>query len=149
MDQLADIYYKSVGRNSVLLLNIPPDSHGRLDDRDVTRLAEWRARLAADMPRDLAQDARRHPDGDTVTLNWPEPVSVQRISLGEDIRFGQQIEAGVVEARTSGGWQQVAAFGAVGQRRILTADSPVTTTELRVRVTQARSKVRFATVSVY
>jgi alpha-L-fucosidase len=169
VEQLTDIYYKSVGRNSVLLLNIPPDRQGRFDDRDVTRLAGWRARLAADMPRDLAREARatgdgvspraaidgnpdtswRNPGTGTLTLGWPESVTVRRISLGEDIRFGQQVESGVVEVRTSDGWQQVATFGAVGQRRILTLDGPLTTSELRVRITQSRAKVRLATVSVF
>jgi alpha-L-fucosidase len=169
VEQLTDIYYKSVGRNSVLLLNIPPDRQGRFDERDVTRLAEWRARLAADMPRDLAPDAEatgdgvspraatdgspdtswRNPGTGTLTLDWPDPVTVRRISLGEDIRYGQQVEGGVVEVRTSEGWQQVARFGAVGQRRILTLDSPVMTSALRVRITRSRSKVRLATVSVF
>ena len=153
----------------MLLLNIPPDRQGRFDERDVTRLAEWRARLAADMPRDLAPEAQatgdgvspraaidgnpdtswRNPGTGTLTLTLPKPATLRRVSLGEDIRFGQQIESGVVEVRTADGWQQVATFGAVGQRRILTLDSPATTAELRVRITQSRSKVRLATVSVF
>ncbi|GAB2630830.1 alpha-L-fucosidase [Kribbella swartbergensis] len=169
VDQLTDIYYRSVGRNSVLLLNIPPDRHGRFDERDVTRLAEWRARLAADMSRDLARDARvtgvgvspeaatdgnpdtswRNPGTGTLTLTLPEPATVRRVSLGEDIRYGQQVESGVVEARTADGWQQVATFGAVGQRRILTLDDPVTTSAVRIRITWSRSTVRLSTVSVY
>jgi alpha-L-fucosidase len=170
VEQLTDIYYKSVGRNSVLLLNIPPDREGRFDDRDVTRLAEWRAQLAADMPRDLARDAEATGDGaspqaavdgdpDTswrspgtgaLVLRWSEPTTVKRVSLGEDIRFGQQIESGVIEIRRpDGSWQQVATFGAVGQRRILTLPTAVTTTELRLSITQSRAEVSLATVSVY
>jgi alpha-L-fucosidase len=169
VEQLTDIYYRSVGRNSVLLLNIPPDRHGRFDQRDVTRLAEWRARLAADMPRDLAREAQVSGDGvspqaaidgdpdtswqnpgtGTLTLTLAEPATVRRVSLGEDIRYGQQIESGVLEVRTADGWQQVATFGAVGQRRILALDSPLTTGEVRVRITQSRSTVRLAAVSVY
>ncbi|TWD79297.1 alpha-L-fucosidase [Kribbella amoyensis] len=171
VEQLTDIYYKSVGRNSVLLLNLPPDRTGRLDDRDVTRLAEWRARLAADMPRDLARGAHASGDGanpraavdgnqdtswvtsapntGTLSVRLPSGTTVRRISLGEDIRFGQQVEAGVVEARTADGWQPVAEFGAVGQRRILALDAPATTDELRIRITRSRAKVHLATVSVY
>ncbi len=40
---LADIYFKSVGRNSVLLLNIPPDRRGRIAEADVVRLKEFGA----------------------------------------------------------------------------------------------------------
>ncbi|WP_202893106.1 alpha-L-fucosidase [Kribbella italica] len=148
VEQLADIYYKSVGRNSVLLLNIPPDRRGRLDDQDVTRLAEWRAKLAADMPRDLAKGARVSGEG-TVTVQLPAKATVRRVSLGEDIRFGQQVEAGVIEVRDQGGWKQVAAFGAVGHKRILALDSPVTTDQVRVRITQSRGKVRLTALSIY
>ena len=42
---LADIYFKSVGRNSVLLLNIPPDRRGRIAEADVARLQQPRAFL--------------------------------------------------------------------------------------------------------
>lgn len=35
---LLDIYYKSVGRNSVMLLNVPPNQAGELDSGDVTVL---------------------------------------------------------------------------------------------------------------
>ncbi|GAB2598791.1 alpha-L-fucosidase [Kribbella endophytica] len=150
VEQLTDIYYKSVGRNSVLLLNIPPDRQGRLDDQDVTRLAEWRAQLAADMPRDLARGARVSGEGTgTVTVQLPKKATVRRVSLGEDIRYGQQIEAGVVEVREQGGWKQVATFGAVGYKRILALDSPVTTDQVRVRITQSRGKVRLAALSIY
>ncbi|TDO49153.1 alpha-L-fucosidase [Kribbella sp. VKM Ac-2527] len=170
VEQLADIYYKSVGRNSVLLMNIPPDRTGRFDARDVTRLAEWRAQLAADMPRDLARGARVSGDGSnpraavdgeldtawvtpaggTLSVRLPARTTVRRVALGEDIRFGQQVESGVVEAREAGGdWRQVVAFGTVGHKRILALDSPVVADELRVRITQSRGLVRLATLSVY
>ena len=46
LDTLKSIYYSSVGRNSVLLLNVPPDNTGRLTAADVGRLGEfarWRS----------------------------------------------------------------------------------------------------------
>ena len=36
--QLLDIYYTSVGRNSILLLNVAPDKRGRFSDESVQRL---------------------------------------------------------------------------------------------------------------
>ena len=36
--KLVDIYYGSVGRNSVLLLNIPPNKHGRIGENDIKAL---------------------------------------------------------------------------------------------------------------
>ncbi|MDR3188392.1 MAG: alpha-L-fucosidase, partial [Prevotellaceae bacterium] len=47
LDQLLDIYYTSVGRNTNLLLNVPPDRRGRIHPNDSTRLVELRERLDA------------------------------------------------------------------------------------------------------
>jgi len=40
--ELVDLYYRSVGRNCVLLLNVPPDRRGRLHETDVATLREFR-----------------------------------------------------------------------------------------------------------
>jgi len=42
LDQLMDIYYTSVGRNSNLLLNVPPNREGRIHPNDSVRLMEFR-----------------------------------------------------------------------------------------------------------
>src|SRR5690606_30909782 len=39
---LVDLYYKSVGRNSLLLLNIPPNKKGLFAEQDVKNLHEFR-----------------------------------------------------------------------------------------------------------
>lgn len=39
--KLLDIYYKSVGRNCLLLLNVPPNSSGLISDEDVQVLKEF------------------------------------------------------------------------------------------------------------
>ncbi|XP_042495874.1 alpha-L-fucosidase 1-like [Macadamia integrifolia] len=41
LSQLIDIYYNSVGRNCLLLLNVPPNSTGLISDADVRRLQEF------------------------------------------------------------------------------------------------------------
>lgn len=40
--ELLDIYYKSVGRNGVLLLNVPPDMKGLFHENDIQTLKEFR-----------------------------------------------------------------------------------------------------------
>jgi alpha-L-fucosidase len=39
--KLLDIYYKSVGRNCLLLLNVPPNSSGLISDEDIQVLKEF------------------------------------------------------------------------------------------------------------
>ena len=41
MEQLSDIYFKSVGRGTPLLLNIPPDDRGKFTDECIDRIAEF------------------------------------------------------------------------------------------------------------
>lgn len=43
LKHLSDIYFRSVGYNSVLLLNIPPDRKGLISEADVNRLKEFAA----------------------------------------------------------------------------------------------------------
>ncbi len=54
---LVDIYYSSVGRNSVLLLNIPPDRRGRITIQDIKSLAGMRKILAQTFKTNLASGA--------------------------------------------------------------------------------------------
>ncbi|HEX2973228.1 MAG TPA: alpha-L-fucosidase [Tepidisphaeraceae bacterium] len=54
VENLIDLYFKSVGRNSLLLLNVPPNTDGLVSDADVKRLAEFRARLDEIFKTDLA-----------------------------------------------------------------------------------------------
>lgn len=41
LEKLLDIYFNSVGRNSVLLLNVPPNKEGLIHDNDVERIKEF------------------------------------------------------------------------------------------------------------
>ncbi len=56
-EKLVDIYYSSVGRNSMLLLNIPPDTRGRISDNDAASLLGMRKILEATFRTNLASGA--------------------------------------------------------------------------------------------
>jgi alpha-L-fucosidase len=71
---LADIYFKSVGRNSVLLLNIPPDKRGLLADPDVARLKEFRMFMDRLYATDFAKTS-------TVTASSRRDASVHETTL--------------------------------------------------------------------
>ncbi|KAJ7564826.1 hypothetical protein O6H91_02G035300 [Diphasiastrum complanatum] len=57
VESLLDIYYKSVGRNCVLLLNVPPNSTGLLPEEDVKVLHQFNAALKSIFSNNLASDA--------------------------------------------------------------------------------------------
>ena len=158
VQQLLDIYYKSVGRNSLLLLNVPPDTRGRIDPVDSLRLMEFRAALDQIFADDLAAGAkvsapaqRKHPAANllrsdydrywslpagettgTLTLELAGPKTFNRILLQEYIPLGQAVSAFHVDIlREDGQWQEIARETTIGYKRIVLTD-PVTTTALRL-----------------
>ena len=149
VDQLTDIYFGSVGRNAVLLLNVPPDTDGLLAAADVTRLREFRERVDRELPEDLARGARTVTSQGTVTVDLGAVRAVDRVRLAEDIRHGQQIEGFVVEAYLDGAWRQVVTAGTVGASRILLLPTAVRARRWRLRVTAARSAVHVAEFGLY
>ncbi|WP_075736646.1 alpha-L-fucosidase [Streptomyces acidiscabies] len=147
---LTEIWFGSVGRGAVLLLNVPPDTEGLLHASDVTRLREFRERTDRELPYDLALDGRTTSAPNQVTVELPADTDVDRIRLAEDIREGQQVEAFVVEALRGGVWTQVARAGTMGASRILRLSAPVRARQWRVRVTGARvAAVRVAEFRLY
>ncbi|MFJ2176989.1 alpha-L-fucosidase [Streptomyces sp. NPDC087851] len=169
--QLTDLYFRSVGRNAVLLLNVPPDRQGRLDPADVAALGAFADRVRRELPADLARGARARGDGrdpalavdgdpdtswaapapsaGTLTLDLGAPTAVDRIRLAEDIRHGQQIERAVVEGESATGWTEVARTGTVGASRILLLPAPVTARRWRLRILGSRRPARVAEFGLY
>lgn len=56
--ELMEIYYNSVGRNGLLLLNVPPDTNGRIAPEDSAVLVAFRAERDRIFSKDLAQGAK-------------------------------------------------------------------------------------------
>lgn len=120
--ELLDIYRKSVGRNAVLLLNVPPDRRGRFADPDVEALAGFGAaiRSSYDTP---------------VTL----PGRLNVLDLRENIEQGQQVESFAVDAFVEGSWQEIATGTTIGHRRLLPLDKPIQADDVRVRILATRA----------
>jgi alpha-L-fucosidase len=142
IDNLVDLYFTSVGRNSKLLLNVPPTRDGVLHDVDVDRLSGMRSRLDAMFASDLARGRRlawTRTGGLTaraeIDLGRPQTISI--IDLGERIERGQTISRFRVEAATASDWQTIARGTTIGYRRLTRLASPVTTRRVRVVIEDA------------
>ncbi len=141
-DDLVSLYFSSVGRNSKLLLNVPPDRRGLLHERDVASLLAMRARLEARFARDLAAGGtmRWRTTGATTAvleLDLPRPAMVGIVDLREPIALGQAVAAHQLEGRTADGrWQVVSRGTTIGYRRLLEVP-PMRLVGLRVTITDA------------
>ncbi|MEZ5071807.1 MAG: alpha-L-fucosidase [Bacteroidales bacterium] len=140
--QLLDIYHKSVGRNAVLLLNLPPDPRGLIHETDVARLTEFREQLDRMYGEDLARngefsDKTRGEASWTYLLSLDEARSFDRIVLAEDIASGQRVSAFRVETEQENGeWARLVSGTTIGYKRILTFP-PVSSRLLRITVDSA------------
>jgi alpha-L-fucosidase len=164
-DDIFDIYERTVGGNSVFMLNVPPNKSGRLSPRDVESLAETGRRIRQTYGADLAKggkvsapklqdgdlDTWWEPEGNTgevvVTLTNPTPVN--RFLFQEALaKRGQRIEKHALDAWVDGKWTEVATGTTVGYKKILRFPT-VTTDKLRLRVLESRLHPTIAEVSVH
>ena len=110
-----DVYYKSVGHGSVLLLNIAPDVTGRIPQADVKRAAE----LGADIKRRFGKSiAETRGQGERVELRLDRPATIDHVITMEDIRKGERVREYVIEGLQDGEWRKIAAGSAIGYKKI-------------------------------
>lgn len=151
LKHLTDIYFKSVGYNSVLLLNIPPDQCGRISDADVNRLkefADYRKEIFADNRVKGGLKAWTARPGDTHVYQLKPKSEINVVMLREDISKGQRMEAFTVEALTADGWKEIAKGTTVGYKRLIRIPA-VEARQLRVKVDACRLAANISEVAAY
>jgi alpha-L-fucosidase len=165
-DELFEIYLNSVGRNAVLLLNVPPDNRGLITDNDIKSLMGLRTRLDDLYKTDLLNGARPYGygalwaiDGDSTT-SWnpgrqgvasfvPAIAATFNVAmLQEDISKGQRVERYLIEARSDQQWFTVAAGTTIGYKRLLSFPA-VKADEIRLTITSSRARPNISTFALY
>ena len=139
VENLVELYFHSVGRNSLLLLNLPPTPEGLVHAIDAERVRDFRAGIDRLFSVDLARNARVVAEGGeslidgspdtwwgfpeacaTVEIWLERPASIGILSLQEAVQFGQRVAAWRVEATTTGeDWFPVASGTTVGLKRLV------------------------------
>jgi len=153
IDELVGLYFSSVGRNSKLLLNVPPTPAGLLHDTDVARLAGMHERLDA-LFRDDAASGRRvsweSGDGRTriAAVDLGRTVRSTVIRVAEPIESGQAVARHRVEGLTVGGWIELARGTTVGYARLHRFE-PVEISAVRVVVEEAAADTRPLRIGAY
>lgn len=133
LQHLLKIYYESVGRNSLLLLNVPADTRGLIHEVDSLRLMELRTAIDEIFSVDLAEGARVEADNvrggsrqfkaqnlldeeydkywatddgvkeASFVVTLPEKRTFNRVQLQEYIPLGQRVSAFSIEALSEEG----------------------------------------------
>jgi alpha-L-fucosidase len=173
--KLVDIYYSSVGRNSVLLLNIPPDKRGRITEYDIESLQGMRKILDQTFRINLAAGAtiiasnekpqhkatpiiEQHPatywttddgvESASIEFQLPKKQTFDRLMLQENIRVGQRIEAFHLEAWSDNAWKIIARGTTVGYKRLLRFPA-VTSRKVRLMIDSSRTSPTLSSFGLY
>ena len=151
LKHLTDIYFQSVGYNSVLLLNIPPDIRGLINEADVNRLKEFRAYLDEAFADNKVIDGNKlwkvvQGENKEYTLKGASEINV--VMLQEDISKGQRVEEVDVEVFTDGAWKTVAHGTTIGYKRMFRF-SAVEAEKMRVTIKASRNIANICNVAAY
>lgn len=178
LDQMVDIYYKSIGRNATLLLNLPPDKRGLINENDIRRLKEFTATIKADFRTEVLAKTRvtannyrgnndkyapqNAIDGNkntywatddevktaSIAFEFKKPTAVNRLLLQEYIQLGQRVKAFTVEAKIDGKWKTIASQTTIGYKRILRFDR-VVASALRVNITDSKASILLSNIQAF
>ena len=177
-EQLFDIYLSSVGRGANLILNIPPDRRGLINEIDVIALLEWKrliderfktnlalnrvvipssvrgnlTKYAADLVTDENKDTYWATNDQEKTGNLEidlgEKKLVSYVLIQEYIKLGQRIKSFSVEVEKDGNWLEVAKGTTIGYKRILRIN-PVEAQKVRIKFTDSKACPVISNVEVY
>jgi alpha-L-fucosidase len=171
-EKLMDIYFNSVGRNGVLLLNIPPNKQGLLSDADIKSLVGWKKLRDELFNNNLAKNAKLISpkkekalllfDGkDDTGITWKKQNRSYNIELDlkkeqtfnvcnlqEGISRGQRVEKFVLEGWQNNQWVKITEGTTIGYKRLLKFES-FTTSKVRLRILSSRLQPTIAEIGLF
>ena len=145
LDQLMEVYYRSVGRGAQLLLNIPADRRGLMPDADFARASEFGDEIRRRFGKSVRETAGH---GERIELRLDSPAQLDHVILQEDIRYGQRIRAFRLEGRTGQGWLPLYTGSSIGYKRILPI-APDTYRALRLVATDSLGEPHIRRIAVF
>ena len=133
LSKLMDTYYKSVGRNSTLLLNFPIAPNGRIHPNDSLRGIAFAKMIDTVFKENLIENGKLKVEKDEklqssiFNIQWEKPVAFNRFLAEEDIAQGQRVRKFSLEAEVGGEWKPLKdalvdegdGLTTIGHRRII------------------------------
>lgn len=177
-DKLFQIYLTSVGRGANLLLNIPPDQRGLINEIDIKALEEFKKlkdkkfsknlafhlKVVADSYRGNSEEyaGSNVTDGDKNTF-WTtndeiktgnldiyleNPETINYVIIQEYIKLGQRVESFTISVWNDNRWIEVQKSSTIGYKRIIKLN-PVKTNRVRISIANSRACPIISNVELY
>jgi alpha-L-fucosidase len=145
VDQLMDVYYRTVGRGAVMLLNSTPDTTGLIPESHVKIYKAFGDEIVRRFGKPVASSPGM---GNELEISFETPTTINHAIIQEEIAYGQRIRSYTIEGLTAGGWQTLCTGTSVGTRRIDRFDS-VAVSKVRLTVTITKAQPIVKAFSVY
>ena len=175
ISKLVDIYYNSVGLNSSLLLNLPVDTRGLVNENEVANLNALAAFLKKTFSKNYVKEQRLKTsstamnfsesaliDNDletywvskfsdkkpTITLYLEAPKSVNTFMIQEYLPMGQRIKSFTLEVLEKGVWKQAYKGTTIGNKRLVRFPTQVVE-GIRFTVTDTKAQVVLSNMGLF
>ena len=172
--ELMDIYFTSVGKNGVLLLNVPPNKAGRFAEADVNSLRGFaqlqqqifghnllkgatvtcktiagKGAAVVDNNYDTGCEPKAIQGKATFIFTTPQPISFNVLSAQEDIRKGQRVEKFTLSyLNAQGKWTKIASGTTIGHKRLLSFPE-VKAKKIKLTIDESRGIPTIAEIGFY
>ena len=160
LSKLMDTYYKSVGRNSTLLLNFPIAPNGRIHPNDSLRGIAFKQMIDEVFKENLVASPpaplQRERGVVTYVIDIKKGAAFNRFLAEEDIAQGQRVRKFSLEALVDGKWQPLKdelvengdGLTTIGHRRIICFPT-VKATKLRFTINSYKQEPIIKKIGVY
>jgi alpha-L-fucosidase len=145
LEDLMEMYYKSVGRNSTLIMGLTPDPDGLMPEPDVKRLKEWGDEIRRRFSTPIASTSG---SGERTILKLPNMQKINHVIIQEDIWYGEPVRKYTVEAMVGGDWKTVCEGESIGHKRIQYFDD-VECTKVRLSVQKSIAEPQIKNLAIY
>ncbi len=164
---LADIYFKTVGGNATLLLNVPPNKDGLIDKREQKTLRRFTKLINEPFKseiqnvnfsvinekleeRPLDESGCSFNDDDYILkAGFSKEEMISTVIIREDLRFSQRIESFRLYIKDENGYTEIYKGTVIGSKRIICLKKKVRTNELLLAVTGTRGNPVIRDIAFY
>ncbi len=145
VENLMDMYVKSVGRNSTLIMGLTPDADGLLPTPDVQRLKEWGDEIKHRFSNPIVSTSGF---GEKLNLKLPQKQKVKQVVLMEDISKGERVRKFTLEGKTKSGWKTIFNGSGIGHKFIHGFDE-IEVSEVRLIINESKGEPQLKSMEIY
>ena len=179
VEELCDIYYKSVGRNANLLLNFPVATNGKIHPIDSTNAVCFYQKISNELSHNLLADAKVYADNErglrfsaskvndnnpetfwatdddypygTISFSMDKPVIISRVMIQEYVRLGQRVKSFYLEGCRDGNWFRINTYDETTTvgYKRIVRFNPVEVDKLTINFEESRGPLCISNIEAY